>query len=131
MSKQNVVKAYFNGLEKGSYEDIIALFAAKALVHSPLYGQIEAVRFYKELFADTQNSKITLMNTFVSTDNPDTAAAHFNYAWAMKDGTAVQFECIDVFNFVPNTDKIIALTIIYDTYLVRGDFARVHSNTKS
>ncbi|MDP1608475.1 MAG: nuclear transport factor 2 family protein [Chlamydiales bacterium] len=127
MNKENVIKAYFKGLEKGHYEETIKLFSANAIVHSPLYGQIEARRFYKELFSDTQSSTITLKNTFISTGNPDTAAAHFIYAWTMKDGTLVQFECVDVFDFIPQSDKILSLTIIYDTYHTRKDFGRVHN----
>jgi len=130
LSKRDIIKAYFEGLEKASYQDIVKLFAPNAIIYSPLYGKIEATCFYKELFSDTQNSKIALKNIFVSTDKPDTAAAHFVYSWTMKDGTQVQFECIDVFDFVPQSDEILSLTIIYDTHHTRKDFARVH-NAKS
>jgi hypothetical protein len=106
MNKQNVVKAYFQGLEKGSYQNIIKLFSSDAKVHSPLYGQIDAARFYKELFSDTQSSKITLKNTFVNPEDDNTAAAHFVYSWTLKDGTLVHFECVDVFEFAPQSDKI-------------------------
>lgn len=126
MSKENVVKAYFQGLENGSYQDVIKLFSPEARVHSPLYGQVEAVRFYKELFLDTQSSKITLKNTFVNPENDNTAAAHFVYSWTLKDGALVRFECVDVFEFVPHSDKIQFLTIIYDTYHTREGFKKVH-----
>lgn len=128
MSKKNVAKAYFQGLEKGSHEDVIKLFASGARVHSPLYGQIDAVRFYKELFADTQSSKITLKNTFINPENENTAAAHFVYSWTLKDGTLVHFECVDIFEFVPQSDKIQCLTIIYDTYHTRVGFKKVHTS---
>lgn len=126
MDKQGVIKAYFHGLEKVSYEDIIKLFSPNAVVHSPLYGKVEAACFYKELFADTQNSKIVLKNIFVSPDQPNTAAAHFIYSWTMKDGTFVQFECVDLFEFA--LDMIASLTIIYDTYHTRKEFVRIHNN---
>lgn len=128
MDKQDVIKAYFRGLEKASYEDIIKLFSPDAVVHSPLYGKVEAVRFYKELFEDTQNSKIVLKNIFISPDQPNTAAAHFIYSWTMKDGTQVQFECVDVFYFALQNDTILSLTIIYDTYRTRKDFARIRNH---
>lgn len=128
MSKQDIIKTYFQGLEKSSYQEIVKLFTPNAVVYSPLYGKIEATRFYKELFSDTQTSKIALKNIFVSVDKPDTAAAHFIYSWTMKDGTKVQFECIDVFDFVPQSNTILSLTIIYDTYHTRKDFARVHND---
>lgn len=127
MNKQDVIKSYFHGLEKSSYQDIIKLFSPNAVVYSPLYGKIEAIRFYKELFSDTQSSKIGLNNIFLSADKPDTAAAHFVYSWTMKDGTQVQFECMDVFDFAPQSGKILSLTIIYDTYHTRKDFTRIHN----
>ena len=128
MSKQNVVKAYFQGLEKGSYPDVIKLFSPNAIVHSPLYDQeVEASRFYKELFSVTRSSKITLKNIFISPDNPNTAAGHFVYSWTLKDGTPLRFECVDVFDFVPESDKIKLLTIIYDTYNRREGGAKIRS----
>jgi ketosteroid isomerase-like protein len=127
MEKKQVIQSYFRGLEKGSYEEVVRLFAPDALVHSPLYGKVKASLFYKELFSDTQSSKIVLKNTFLSAEKPDSAAAHFVYSWTMKDGNHVQFECIDVFEFVPGSDKIKLLTIIYDTYGVRQGFEKNHS----
>lgn len=127
MDKQDVIKAYFHGLEKGSYEDVIKLFSPNAVVHSPLYGKVAATRFYKELFSDTQTSKIVLKNIFISTEKPNTAAAHFIYSWTMKEGTQVQFECIDVFEFSLQNNAIVSLTIIYDTFHTRKDFARIHN----
>jgi hypothetical protein len=128
VNKENVIKAYLKGLETGLYEEVVQLFAPSAIVHSPLYGRIEAERFYKELFSDTQSSKITLKTTFISPNKPDTAAAHFIYSWTMQDGSYVQFECVDIFEFAPQSDKIASLTIIYDTYHTRKDFARVHNS---
>ncbi|MBS3904894.1 MAG: nuclear transport factor 2 family protein [Simkania sp.] len=128
MNKQSIVKAYSHGLENGNYHDVIQLFSPSAIVHSPLYGNIEASSFYKELFSDTKSSKIVLKNIFISSDNPNTAAAHFVYSWMMKDGSQVQFECIDVFDFIPQSDKIQSLTIIYDTYHTRAGFAKIRGS---
>lgn len=125
IDKETVVKNYIRGLEKGSYEDVIVLFAPHALVHSPLYGEIEAAGFYKELFSDTTSSKITLKSTYISTDNPRGAAAHFIYSWTMKDGSLAEFECVDVFEFDSN-GKIEKLTIIYDTKDTRLYFEKMH-----
>jgi len=124
MSKESVVRAYFQGLERGNYDDVIKLFAPRAIVYSPLYGKIEATQFYKEIFSDTRRSQIVLKNTFVNPMNPDVAAAHFVYAWTLKDGMDVRFECVDVFTFAPGSDLIISLTIIYDTYHTRKEFMK-------
>lgn len=117
----NTIKAYFNGLEAGSYEHIIQLFDEKATIHSPLYGQMTAQSFYRSLFSSTSNSKISLKDIFLSIDNPASAVAFFTYNWILKDGTLINFECVDVFTFTEET-KIAELKIIYDTHYIRGTF---------
>jgi len=121
MNKSDIIRAYFNGLEARSYEQVMSLFAQDAMVHSPLYGDVNAQQFYQELFAATESSVITLKNILVSTTNSHVAAAHFLYDWILKDGSPAPFECIDVFEF-SDDNKIIDLKIIYDTYFIRGVF---------
>ncbi len=87
----NIIKTYFKNVETGNIEAIINLFSEDGIVHSPLYGDIPAKDFYEDLFADTSQSIITLINTFESTNNPDTAAAHFKYDWILKDCTKTYF----------------------------------------
>jgi len=118
MQIEKTIKEYLKGLEVGSAEEIIKLFSPDAVVHSPLYGEIQAKKFYQDLFNDTSKSKITLMNIFVSQNNPQIAAGHFRYDWILKDGTPTSFECVDVFRF-DKEGKIKELTIIYDTSKIR------------
>lgn len=118
-SRQEVIKSYFHALETGNYNEILQLFTPEAVVHSPLYGTITAIKFYKELFSDTQCSTITLKNIFMNTEDDDRAAAHFMYSWTLQDGTLMHFECVDIFEFAPQSDTIQRLTIIYDTYHTR------------
>lgn len=126
-TQQEIIESYFSCLQTSSYSDIIELFAPDAIVHSPLYGAITAVKFYKELFSDTQSSKIKLKNIFVCPENAQTASAHFVYSWTLKDGALVHFECIDVFEFSLQSGKIQSLTIIYDTYHTRTEFKKIHT----
>ncbi len=121
MNTEQIIKEYFKGLEAGSYNQVIQLFDEHAVIHSPLYGIVDAQSFYQELFKDTNRSRITLLNVFVSTTAP-CAAAHFLYDWVLKDGTPTDFECVDVFEFNPKTNKITSLKIIYDTFKVRPVF---------
>jgi len=121
MAITDIVKGYFQGLEAGSYEQVIQLFHKDAIIHSPLYGKINAQSFYKELFSATNKSKITLKNIFININNPKSAAAQFLYDWTLLDGTSTYFECIDIFDFSEEM-KILELKIIYDTYRVRGAF---------
>ena len=118
MQIEKTIKDYLKGLELGSAEEIIKLFAPNAIVHSPLYGEIKARKFYQDLFKDTSKSKITLMNIFISQNNSQIAAGHFRYDWILKDGTLTSFECVDVFRFAKD-GKIKELTIIYDTSKIR------------
>lgn len=119
MQIEKTIKEYLRGLEVGSDDEIIKLFSPNAVVHSPLYGKIQAQKFYQDLFKDTSKSTITLMNVFVSQDNPKIAAVHFRYGWILKNGTRTSFECVDVFRF-DKDGKIKELTIIYDTSKIRN-----------
>ncbi len=65
MTIQDSIQDYIKGLEEGSYETVIKLFSDDAIVHSPLYGDIQAKRFYKDLFLDTSSSQISLKNIFL------------------------------------------------------------------
>lgn len=115
MDFQGLIKRYFDGLQSGNAEEILSVFEEDGIVLSPLYGKMTAKQFYTDLFKDTNESKITLLNTLQSFENKDTCAGHFKYDWTMKDGSLVTFECVDVFK-VSSNNKFQQLTIIYDTY---------------
>tara|TARA_Y100000296_G_C5143318_1_gene242316 strand:+ start:115 stop:354 length:240 start_codon:yes stop_codon:yes gene_type:complete len=78
MESANIIEQYLKALEIGSYEEMMKLFTPDAIVHSPLYGEIKASKFYKDLFADTSESKITLLNIFKGKDD-FIGAGHFRY----------------------------------------------------
>jgi ketosteroid isomerase-like protein len=124
MDFQGLVAKYFEGLQSGDAQMLLSLFEEDAVVLSPLYGRLPAKKFYADLFKDTNESKITLLNTFKSFENEDTCSGHFRYDWTMKDGSVVTFECVDVFKVSPN-NKFQQLTIIYDTFGVRDTFDRL------
>jgi len=120
---EKIIKKYLEALEKGNYENMMKLFSDGAVIISPLYGEIKAADFYKELFKDTSKSKITLLNIFKS-DNKSIGAGHFRYDWILKDGTPTSFECVDIFEFSDN-GKIKKLSIIYDTSNIRQSFKKM------
>lgn len=113
-----VVKSYLEALRRGSYEDIVRLFADDAVVVSPLYGRVRARDFYRELLEDTGRSEITLLNLFVCVDKSSVAAAHFRYTWTLRDGSSTSFECVDIFELAED-GRIEKLTIIYDAHKAR------------
>lgn len=123
MELKETVKKYLSALEKSDYENLISLFAPNAIVHSPLYGEVEANKFYTDLFKDTNKSVISLKDIFMSEDGSK-GAVNFLYDWTLSDGSPVSFDCVDIFKF--NSDgKIQELTIIYDTSQTRPKFDKL------
>jgi hypothetical protein len=123
MQIEKTIKDYLSALKIRSYENIMNLFTQDAIIHSPLYGEIKAVDFYRDLFKDTSKSTITLLNIFKS-NNPKNGAGHFRYDWILKDRTSTSFECVDVFQFADD-GRIKELTIIYDTSEIRSSFEKI------
>lgn len=121
----DIILRYFHGLESGDANKITILFSAEGVVHSPLYGDMLAKDFYRDLFADTKQSTITLLNIFNNKAKSNIYAAQFRYEWVLKDGSKTNFECVDVFRF-DEKNKITELTIIYDTYKLRSIFEKLH-----
>ena len=121
---RNIIQQYFKGLELGDATLLILLFSENGIVHSPLYGDMHAKNFYNDLFADTTQSSISLLNIFDNSEKSNVFAAHFIYEWMLKDGNKTKFECVDIFQF-DTQSKISELTIIYDTYQVRRIFNKL------
>jgi len=111
---------YLSCLEAGDYDELMKLFSASAVVYSPLYGKQSAAEFYKKLFSDTNDSKISLLDIFIN-ENSNKAAAHFRFDWILKDGVSAPFEVVDIFEF-DDKMKIASLRIIYDTQQTREKF---------
>jgi ketosteroid isomerase-like protein len=123
MELKETIEKYLSALEKSDYENLINLFAPNAIIHSPLYGEVGAKKFYEDLFKDTNKSVITLKDIFMSEDNSK-GAVNFLYDWTLSDGSPVSFDCVDIFKF--NSDgKIQELTIIYDTSQTRPKFDKL------
>lgn len=118
---KEVLYTYFKALETADINLILSVFATNAIIHSPLYGDMPANRFYEALFADTNRSDISLINFFESTENKYTAAVQFKYHWILADGTPTHFECVDIFRF-DEFGKVAEMTIIYDTAKLRTAF---------
>lgn len=123
MNHNETLKKYLQFLEAGDYEKLISLFSKDAVVHSPLYGQVDAAQFYNDLFEDTSESKLTLLNIFTG-EKENTAAVHFQFDWTLSDGTAALFEVVDVCKFLSD-GKIEELKIIYDSAKTRPAFEKL------
>jgi ketosteroid isomerase-like protein len=125
MESKGIIKKYLHALESSDYENLISLFAPGAVVHSPLYGDVEVRSFYEEVFKDTIKSVISLRDIFVGEDNSK-GAVNFLYEWILSDGSSVSFDCVDIFKFSLD-GKIQELTIIYDASKTRSNFDKLKS----
>ncbi|MFC1823308.1 nuclear transport factor 2 family protein [Thermodesulfobacteriota bacterium] len=124
LQKEMIIK-YLAALSEGDRRKILSLFLPDAVVHSPLYGLMKAKDFYSELFKDTAQSQISLQGVFTDMERPDRAAAHFYYHWELSSGSKTSFECVDLFQFDRESNRIMELRIIYDTLKTREDFNEI------
>ncbi|MGF6781463.1 nuclear transport factor 2 family protein [Paraburkholderia sp. GAS334] len=113
------VRAYLKALERGDVAAICALFAPDAQIFSPFLGWMQAAPFFAKVSEASGESKITPIDICVSTTGARRATGYFIYNWVLKDGSAVRFECVDVFEFDAN-GLVERMKIVYDTYPIRS-----------
>ena len=113
------IRTYLLELERGDAEAICALFTPDAQIFSPFLGWMHPAQFFAKVNAASGESKITLIDICVSSTGARRATAYFIYDWGLKDGSAVQFECVDVFEFDAN-GHIERMFIVYDTHPIRS-----------
>ncbi len=112
MELNEIINLYFKYLKSANLDKLLALFSENAMVHSPIYGEMDVTAFYTQLFKDTEKSIIKIINIYEICDVLS-AAAYFNYKWKKTDGTTSSFDCVDIFNF-DKFMKIEELRIIYN-----------------
>ncbi|WP_282092211.1 nuclear transport factor 2 family protein [Epibacterium ulvae] len=122
MTVNSLCNAYLTALNTADLTAVQSMFTPDAVVLSPLYGTRKASEFYADLFADTTQSKTTLINVFDTSENSASIALHFHYQWTLNGGKIVTFECVDVFELSDDKTQFKKLTIIYDTAPLRSDF---------
>lgn len=123
MGQYDICRTYLDALNESDLEKVLSLFTTDAIVESPSYGTRPAVKFYSELFDDTNESRTSLLNVFTSAGGA--VALHFKYSWKLKNDQLQNFECVDVFSLNKSKNKFEKLTIIYDTHHLREDFSNV------
>ncbi|MBT8350530.1 MAG: nuclear transport factor 2 family protein [Deltaproteobacteria bacterium] len=119
----DICRQYLDALNESSLEKVLSLFDPKAVVVSPLYGEMPATTFYKTLFADTNRSETKLLNIYHSVSKSSSVALHFHYMWTLRSGKTVEFDCVDIFEITSDKKKFSKLKIIYDTAPIRADFS--------
>lgn len=120
-----VVRRYLDALDAGDTGQIVKLFHPDAEVISPFLGRMSSTGFFAKLAESSQRSDITVHDVLPSLTAPR-VAAYFHYRWTLRDGSVVEFDCCDVFDFAPQPDddgappRVVLMTIIYDTAPVRA-----------
>lgn len=118
----DTVRSYLQYLHAGDTAGLISTFESDGVVHSPFLGTMKARDFFPRLAQASRQSVITLIDLFASVQPVDAAvrvAAYFRYDWTLSDGRLVDFTCVDVFGFRPDSDRIDSMHIVYDTHPLR------------
>lgn len=113
------VRNYFDLLTASDIDGIILLFNPNAYVVSPFLGKMNVSDFFRKLGSASASSKLTVFDVLLG-ENQDSAAAHFEYDWTLKNGDQIVFQGIDYFKF-SESGKFASLSIFYDTHPVRDE----------
>jgi ketosteroid isomerase-like protein len=116
---QKAVRKYLQALEAGDVAKAAALFTVDGWVQSPFLGRVPVRDYIAKIAAASRSSELTVHDVLVSAEGHMRAVAYYLYDWQLKDGSKVEFECADVFNFDPETGRIASIVLVYDTHLVR------------
>ena len=118
-----LVATYLRGVTDGDVAVLLRLFAADAVVHSPLYGPLPPAEFYPQLFADTGAAVLTLKSVLrgADMDGTPTVAFWFHFDWRLPSGAAAPFDVVDMAR-LDDDGRITELHLVYDTVDVRPAF---------
>ena len=113
------IQMYLKHLERGDVDAICALLTPDAQICSPFLGWMDVRDFFEKVVGASSQSTITPIDICISAMVAPRATAYFIYDWVLKDGTAVRFHCVDIFEF--NAGHLIErMNIVYDTHPVRS-----------
>lgn len=108
-----------DALGRGDYATIKGLFSPDGRVISPFLGEMQAEPFFDRLAEASESNVITPIDIFLSESDSPHAVAYFQYDWTVRDGTVITFTVMDYFTFVPGSDLVSSLDLIYDTHPIR------------
>jgi ketosteroid isomerase-like protein len=111
--REATIVTYLGAMARGDLESVCACFTAKAIIMSPVYGDVPVRQFYQKLFEDTVSAEIFVQQIYCGRDREDRWAAHFYYRWKRKSGNDVDTDLVDLFEF--EGDRIAKLRIIFDS----------------
>lgn len=118
----DTVRTYLQHLNASNTAGLISVFEEDGIVHSPFLGTMKASDFFQKLAQASSASVITLIDLFASVQpgsDDVRVAAYFRYDWTLKDGSVVDFTCVDIFTFRQGSTRIQEMRIVYDTHPLR------------
>jgi hypothetical protein len=118
-SYRDVLHIYMDALGRSDYATIKRLFSPDGRVISPFLGEMAAAPFFDRLAEASETNVITPIDVFLSEGESAHAVAYFQYDWTVRDGTVITFKVMDYFTFVPGSDLVRSLDLIYDTHPIR------------
>jgi hypothetical protein len=122
----NVVREYLAALDASDAEAMLGLFHPSGEVLSPFLGRMGAHSFFTKLTQSSLASDIDVFDVLPSLSAPR-VAAYFHYRWTLLDGSIVEFDCCDIYDFVTDSESpaarplIKTMTIVYDTAPIRAE----------
>ena len=118
-SYAEVLHIYMEALGRSDYATIAGLFAPDGTVRSPFLGEMLAEPFFDRLGQASESNFITPIDVFLSEGDTTRAVAYFQYDWTVRDGSLITFKVMDLFTFLPDSDRVTHLDLIYDTHPIR------------
>jgi ketosteroid isomerase-like protein len=122
--RQAALDGYFDGINEERFDDVAALFTPDAELRAPGFpvrrGREEIAAYLAGVLATYPVHRDQPTRTLIA---GDTATVEIHYTGELADGTPLEFEAVDVFDFTPD-GQIASLRTWYDSAAVLGDLAK-------
>jgi hypothetical protein len=122
--RQIALDGYFDGINEERFEDVAALFTPDAVLRAPGFpprrGREAIAAYLRGVLAAYPVHRDQPTRTLLA---GRTAAVEIHYTGRLADGTPLEFEAVDVFDFTPDA-QIASLRTWYDSAAVLGDLAK-------
>lgn len=115
----DVVQRYLKALDRSDLDYLRRLFSSTGRVFSPYLGELPVNDFFDKLARASTGAKITTVDILQSTTGARRVLGYFRYEWFVRDGSIIDFMCVDVFDFEDTEPLIRKMTIVCDTHPVR------------
>lgn len=111
----DIIQNYLKSLETGDLEGMLALFNCGATVASTSSGIFKAKTFYTDFLPTIKSGCAKLQNVYINIDNPNRYSASFRLSLDFKDGSRLNANYIDEFEFNKSNDKLESVYMFENT----------------